>query len=302
MPKLERDKIAKGIDKITLNDMSVEYDLKSILLDNRDGAEREFACYLIQSYLRRRLESFEDKPDRRVQERVLTESKWFALNQLTTELPSLIDRTNLYMLMEADQTGWYRQMEYQDLTDLMYSMIDDLDPQSSESYDWKFVVEKLVPAARAFGIKPELLGNATHQISKLRLSVPAARVVLERHTAGDITDAQAREDLKWIVGSVADPRISVTKLRPELEHYRGIRQDADVNVKGHIYLTGNESAVMMIQIDTRLQLRVIEQRLRKRVDFTTADYKEFAERALALLNLKEVELWQEADDIPLEDG
>lgn len=290
---IEREKIAQGIDKITLNDIKLkEYDLEKILMEGYEGAERDFACYLIQRYYNKRLESWEGEPTRAHEERILVESKWWTLNNLNTQLPSLIERTNLYMLIEADQTGWYRQMEYSDLQDLLSSMMDDTDPQSSERYDWQFIVEKLVPAARSFGIEPSKLANAAHQVSKIRASVPVARSILEKHKNGELTDKQARNDLKWVIENIANPAITLPKLKPELDKYRGIVPDSEVSIEGHIYMTGDQSAVILISLKSQLELRIVEQRLKKRVDFKVADYKQFAQKALELLQLKEDEIWQ----------
>jgi len=295
--KITRSKVAKGIDKITLNEIKLTYDLEKILLDTYEGAEHDFACYLVKKHYDRRMNSF-DEPvtDRRLQDRVLTEAKWFAMNLLATDLPALIDRTQLYMLIEADQTGWYRKMEYKDIEELILSMIDDVNQSGSEAYDWRFIVEKLVPAARSFGITPEVLGNATHQIKKLRDSIPAARLLLKRHENGDLTDAAARKDLKWIVENVANPKIQSSQLKPELDRYRGIIPDSEVNVQGHIYMTGEQSAILMIPVSNQLELRVIQQRLQKRVSLSVADYKAFAEEAIRLLDIKEDELWERTEN------
>lgn len=282
-----KDSIAEGVQHITLQDMHLEYDLDEILIDHEEGAERELACYIVQQYYERRLDDFESKPtDNRLKDRVLTEAKWHAIDLITNDLPPLVERSKLYMLMEADETGWYRKMEYKDLTELMMSMLDETDAASEKS-DWSFIVEKMVPAARAFGIDPTVFGNASHQIGKLRGSVPTARVILERHESGDLSDEEAREDLHWLIENVADPQVSKSKLKPELDRYRGIIPDSEVEVKGHIYMTGDESAVLLIPVSNRKELRVIEQRLKKRVDFSVADYKQFAETALELLDIKE---------------
>ena len=289
--KMERQKVAAGIDNITLNDLKVDYDLEKILLEGYEGAERDLACFLIKKHYDRRITSFNSEiTDRNLQDRVLVESKWFTLDLLTTNLPALIDRTHLYMLMDADQTGWYRKMEYKDLEELIYSMIDDVDEKGSEAYDWRFIVEKLVPAARSFGIKPEMLGNATHQIRKLRQAIPTARLILKRHESGELTDAKARKDLKWVVESLADPKITSFQMKPELDKYRGVISDIEVNIKGFTYITGDDTALMLIETKSRLELGIIQQRLRKRVDFTVADYKEFAKMALKLLGIEEDEL------------
>ena len=118
--KIERQKVAAGIDNITLNDLKVDYDLEKILLESYEGAERDLACFLIKKHYDRRVASFDSEiTDRNLQDRVLVESKWFTLDLLTTNLPALIDRTHLYMLIDADQTGWYRKMEYKDLEELI---------------------------------------------------------------------------------------------------------------------------------------------------------------------------------------
>lgn len=288
---IKRQRVADGIENITLNDIKVEYDIEKILLEGYKGAERDLACFLIKKHYEKRIAGFKSKiTDRNIQDRVLIESKWFTLDLLTTNLPALIDRTHLYMLIEADQTGWYRKMEYKDLEELIYSMIEDVDQSGSEAYDWRFIVEKLVPAARAFGIKPEMLGNATHQIRKLRQAIPTARLILKRHEAGDLTDAKARKDLKWVVEQLADPKITSFQMKPELDKYRGVVPDSEVEIKGYVYLTGDDTSLMLIEVKSKLEMSIIEQRLRKRVNFQTADYKEFAQMALELLNIKEDEL------------
>jgi hypothetical protein len=288
---VQRDKIASGVEQITLGDMNKKYNLEKILLEAGTGAEYLLACWLTQKHFKRRIKSFKTKvTDNRLLDRVLVESKWYTISLLTTKLPDLIDRAHLFMLMEADQTGWYRKMEYKDLEELLSSILDDTEEQSSESYDWRFIVEKMAPAARSFGIKPEKFGNATHQIKKLRQSVPAARLILKLHETGEITEAKARKDLKWVIESVADPEISHTQLKPELDKYRGILPDIEVKIKGNIYLTGNDSAVLLISVKDQVELRIIEQRLNKRVDFVVSDYKDFAETALALLDIKEKSL------------
>lgn len=291
---IERAKVAQGIDKITLNDIKyAEYDLERILLEEYEGAERDFACFLIQRYFNKRIAEWESRLTPQLEQRILIESKWFTLNNLNTQLPMLIERTNLYMLIEADQTGWYRQLEYDDLQDLLSSMMDDTDPKSSERYDWQFIVEKLVPAARAFGIDPSKMANAAHQVAKIRACVPVARTILEKHDNGELSNKQARADLKWVIENIADPTVKLPALKPELDRYRGIVPDSEVAIEGHIYMTGDRSAVMMITLNSPLELRVVEQRLKKRVNFKLADYKQYAEKALQLLQLKENETWEE---------
>lgn len=286
--KIESERIKEGIKAITLYDMEREYDPEKLILGEKEGVERDLACWLVKTYYTRRLEEHNTTiTDNRLLDRVLSEAKWYTINHVTNELPKLIERTKLYLLMEAEETAWYRKMEYKDIAELMMSMANDEDTSRSEMFDLQFIAEKMVPAAKAFGIDPTKFGNASHQLSKLRQSLPAARLVLKKHENGEISDEKARDDLQWIISEIADQEVSQNDLQPKLDRYRGITPEEDLEIKGHIYMTGDDTAVVMIETNSRKELRVVEQRLKNRVDLSIADYKAFAEQAAELLTLKE---------------
>lgn len=266
--------IQSEVSALTLRHMDMKIDIENLLLDDYDTAHIDLAILLTQGYYKRTIKLLgDDAGKKQLNNRALYTAKWFAINRLTTQFKGLIDRTTLFMLADAEESGWYRTdwFGYDDLLGLLSSIADATEEKASEYYDWNFIVGNLLPACQGFGIAPEQLMSASCNIKKLRGIVPAARELLDKNGNGTITDKKAREDIQWMLELASDIDVSYTVMRESIDTYRGKEINRIDPVAGERYILPQGKTLFVIEASSPVEERTIERALVNRVDFKTED-------------------------------
>lgn len=266
--------LRKQIENLELKHMEFEVDKDRLLLDDYPEAHIHLSIAITQGFYERIKEDLPSEDFKHL-ERALAHAKWFAINRLATEMGDLIDRSVVYMLSEAEETGWYRKSEwlgYNDLSDFLGSFVEQAEEESSKWYDWKFIVEQLLPAANKFGISPGDIMSASYQIKKIRGMVTTARRLLAQHEANRISDKKAEAGLAWMIDMVRDTRVSYKQMKDKLNRYEGkVITGRPDPIQGYKFMTPDNRIFYAIRVETRIQERMVEMALKNRVKFPLTD-------------------------------
>lgn len=265
--------VKSHVAELTLMDMKAKINTTHVLLDDYPHVHMDLSVRIVQGYYNRIVKDLgEDAEDVRLLQRALDHAKWFAINRLTTQFHDIIDRSTFYMLTEAEQTGWYRSdwFGHDDLQELLASIYDAAEEGSSSWYDWRFIVEQLVPACNRFGIPPGDLMSASCQIRKIRSMVKDARTILERHANKVITDEEAEAGLKFMLDLAKDPKISISKMREAVDRWQGRSIERPEPIEAHKFMIPGGNTWFVIETNSAIEETMVEQALRNRVDFKFA--------------------------------
>ena len=259
--------IVNAVHDLTLADMSKEIDIGKLMVKEYPGAERDLAIYLTQQYFN----EYDVKRDvRGVREQALSYAKYSTINRLMTELPDLIERSTTLMLSAAQESGWFRRLEYDNITELLASIYEEKKALgTNEWYDWRFLVERLVPMAKQMEIDVNTLISASVQHRKLRGVIPAARLCIEQYENDKIDSSKAAEDLHMLMETVADPALSTAQAQQVFDEYRGKSFGGNTPIEGETFVLPGKT-LMVISVDEK-QLSMVEQALRGRVEFAPRD-------------------------------
>lgn len=260
------NKIVSSLESITVAHMLLPIDINRLILNDYPNAERDLCIYLVQGYYKK----FEENAGRPLRssekERALIYAKYDATRRLTTELKGLIDRSTLYILVDAQTTGWHQAMEYDNIVELLSSILEGKEGLE-EAYDWKFIVEKLIPAACAAQIPVNVVVNASLNVKKLRGMVPAARELLSKQELEQITPEEAKETLHDWLTKTASPTVSYAEFHEELNGWRNKTARQKQVIQGYKFIMPDGKSMMVIPLDSDRDMTMIEQALKNRVEF-----------------------------------
>jgi hypothetical protein len=262
------------VDEVTLIDMAAKINTTHVLLDDYPQVHIDLSIKIVQGYYGRIIKDLGDDAARKEhKQRALDTAKWFAINRLTTQFHDIIDRSTFYMLTEAEQTGWYRSdwFGHDELKELLASIYDATEHGSSTWYDWRFIVEQLVPAAERFGIPPGDLMSASVQIRKIRSIVPDARNLLERHANDVVSDEEAEAGLRFMLDLAKDPKISNSLLREKIAKWQGRSFNRPDPINSHKFMIPSGHTWFIIETSSAVEESMIEQALRNRANFKLTD-------------------------------
>lgn len=272
--KPDIDKISKAMDFITMADMKKKINIQRIIMEDYDGSERDLALFLVQGFFNHMLSTSGGDMNRHGLEKSLAYSKWFATKRLSSEkdgLNGLIERGKMYLLNDAENTGWHHILEYDDVAELLASILEDKEGMT-EAYDWKFIVEQLVPAAEKAEISPDIVMGASLNVKKMRGIVPAARELLRKQENEEVELEEAEETLKGWLRKAVDPNVSYTGLREELDEWRGKANKAKEPIKGYRIMMPSGNWALFIETENDRDVSMIEQALKNRVDISITGF------------------------------
>lgn len=261
------EQILNSVRHIKLGMMEAQVDVNRLLTEDYPGAEYDLALVLVQNYYKP-LATKIDTVD--MKERALSYAKWHATKRLTQELPGLVERSTMLILQEAQETGWYYDLEYETLEEVLASIYEDKQGMD-EAYDWKFILDKLVPVAESAGIPAGMLAEASLQVKKLRGIVPAARELFHRMENDVITTTEAQETLHIWLEQVVDKTISYSTLKETTDVWRGRSVGRKKEVDGFKLMMPDGHWWAVIPTNGDGELAMLEQALRNRVRFDIRD-------------------------------
>lgn len=268
MPReVDLNKAIEKLQFITLTDLNQEINIGRILLDDYDGIERDLCLFLIQGYFNEILKDTGEM-NRHGREKAFAYAKWYATRRLSSEkegLTGVIERGKLYMLNDAEKTGWHHALEYDDVAELLASILEGKEG-SDEAYDWKFIVEQLMPAAEHADIPADMIMKASLNVRKIRGMVPAARELLRRQEAEDIDSQEAEDTLKDWLKKAIDPNVTSTGFREELNEWRGLSIKRQEPLIGYQIIMPDGKEMICIETENGRDSAMIEQALRNRVE------------------------------------
>ena len=271
MPVIKSDiqKQIKNLSWITLDDVeNTQIDTGRLLVSDFDNAERYLCIYLVQQYYNQILTDNNGVLNRAGKIKALAFAKFTATRRLASEtdgLIGLVERAKLYLLNDAQETGWHHALEYDDVAELLSAIVEGKEGMT-EAYDWKFIVEQLIPAAEKAGIPSGVLAAASENVKKMRGIVPAARELLRRTESKEIPLQEAGEQLGDWLNKVVNPNVTYAGLREDLDKWRGLSTNRDEPFKGYKIMMPNGHFLIAIETSNDKEVAIIEQALKNRVD------------------------------------
>jgi len=240
--------IADEISNITIHNMKESYDMVGILAKaNEPGQELQFALALVQYFYNQT--SIGPNEHRQYRERALYTAKWQATKVLVSgDIQQLVERTTVYMLDDAKVTGWHVYMEYETLQELLASMVEGANEHGSIHNDIMFVADTLVPIAKRLKIPVEKLVSASHQMMKLRRSVPPCRRIIDDLEGGRIDADTAAEQLDTILSQVADTKITGIAFGEFVDKWTGKHTNKPDPFPGSVYIMPGNATWMVVEL------------------------------------------------------
>jgi hypothetical protein len=259
-------------------------DIQRILVEDGPTAHIDFVVYLVQAQYQRYIKSIQkvDGPDvpREMMNRALIYSKWRTLEWLLQEGQGLIERSTAWLLDEATRVGWFHSdyFGWKDLEEMLATAVNAQEEGSSAYYDWLVFTNKIVPAAKKFDVDPGMLMSSATQIKKMRHQLLHAYNELEQKMKiGQITPEEGQEIFKWMMGLAADPKISNSRMKEELDAWRGIIYNQPPVMDGYVVIMPDGGEIRIIKTPEPVFGRVIDNALRNKVNLTTVGMKTLIE-------------------------
>lgn len=276
------DKIKESMEFIGLADMQIPIDANKILIDDYEGVERDLCILLVQGYFKSILSDKGNDLNKYGQIRALNYAKWYATRRLSSEsggLSGLVERSKLFMLNDAEKTGWHHDLEYNDVSELLASILEGKEG-SAEAYDWKFIVEQLLPAAEHAGIPANDIMRASVNVRKIRWLVPPARELIRRQEEENMPLEEAEETLKDWIGKVVDDNVTSPAFREELNRWRGLIMNKKEPLRGYKIMQPNGKFMICIPTESDREVAMIEQALKNRVDISITGFDWLQEKVI----------------------
>ena len=266
-PNIDVNDLVEKMDFISLVDMETYVPIDKMLLVDYEGAAKDLCIFLVQGNFKHIIYEAGGKMDTRGKEQALIMAKWQATKRLTTDegLKGLIEKGILYILEDAQKTGWHNALEYDNIAELLASMLEGKEGKD-EAYDWKFIIEQLMPAAERAEIAPKDIWAASRSIKKIRGIVPAARELLDKQSRDEIDPKEAEATLKGWIAKTVDENVTYEGLREELDEWRGKSVRRGVPLIGYKIMMPEGYFMLAIPTETDRDVAIIEQALRNRVD------------------------------------
>lgn len=283
--KVDLDKAIENLQFITITDLNREVNIGRILLDDYDGIERDLCLFLVQGFFNEIIKDTGEM-NRHGTEKALAYAKWYATRRLSSEkegLSGVIERSKLYMLNDAERTGWHHALEYDDVAELLASILEGKEG-SDEAYDWKFIVEQLMPAAEHADIPADMIMRASLNVRKIRGMVPAARELLKRQQNDELGMEEAENTLKGWLQKAVDQNVSSAGFKEELNEWRGLSVNRKEPIAGYRIIQPNGKPILCIELDDDGQATMIEQALRNRVNIQNTGWDWLQAKVLSQTN------------------
>lgn len=285
---LTNDELIQEVRQIGMEHMDLDIDIRDALLDGEPGAEKRLAIYLVQGYYNRYKEKLgTDTKKQDYLNHALTLSKFNMIQVLTKDLHGLIDRATIFAMNDATETGWFHDLEFSSLTDMLAAIYDGTEEDTSAYYDWKFISEHMVPIAQKLGVDIDKLTGASLQTKKIRGAVPTARMILEKLKTETIDETRAAEEFDWMFGEIANPNVSYIEMKDKLDNFRGISAKIKTPLRGEIFVVPN-GTWMLVKTNEVKEVAMIQQALKNRVDFSITDIAILFEEINKMLKIGKV--------------
>jgi hypothetical protein len=236
------------------------------LTETYPGADRELALGVVQGFYRK----FElpEGTSLSVCRMALSRAKFMAIQRLEDGLPALVEAATVYLMDEAERTGWYHDLEYDNLQELFAGMADAAEEGTGAWYDYHNIVKNILPAARKAEIDPHDLLLGSTQVRKLRGSVTLFNTLTEMMRNERITTTEGEETLREIVKDVADTSLSYPEMKEKWDTWRGKKIERPEPLPGFwIYLPGGGAWGIVITQGKSKEMAVVENGLRNLVNF-----------------------------------
>jgi len=235
MTKDEIEAIAK---EITSEHMQIEVNIDRLM--SSDYPERAMDFYLlgVQKFYKKYMEALGKDANKEMKQRALDYSKRDTIQQLFTHWDGVIDAAKIMSMQEAESSGWYRKdwFSYKDVQELLMSFMTDEDTSISEMFDWKNIVEKVLPMAQSFGVPPAELVKASSQRKKFRCAIPAFNFILNELEKGVITSEYAEKSFKTFLTAVGNPKVTVSEIELAQKKFRRVIVQPPEVIDAFLYL------------------------------------------------------------------
>lgn len=258
-------------------------------IEEYPGAEKDFSSWLEDQFLNSKFKAEYSKAldrktgeilDQELLERIRAQAKFETL-QRTLQFKSIVERSQLWQLYQANSQGWFRLLppEFDTIEELLSSMIEGVEEGTSEYYDMSFLVKHVIPMLAKSGMTVEDVLGIAINTSKARAAVPLLRQIVRENIPEEIDKLPEKERaqleiqtvtlMKQVVDRVIDSTVPVREFKKELRELRGIQFEVPEQIVAKKYLLNNR-LVYIIPTDTNGQHRAVEIALRSIV-------KEFSE-------------------------
>ena len=193
--------------------------------DDYKGSEEDFTTWLREVARETRFKDMLKMVgnDRKAIPRAEAEIE-FWITSRTKKAKSTIERAFIYQLYQANSSGWYHNLpgEVDSIEEYLALHFDEMEDQTSEFYDYRFIIEHMMPILKQAGAKPEEIWGLSIATSKARASVPPVRQLLKENgdKDGNVPQHIAQEVLR-IAKKVSDPGLSVNAFKQDMDEVRG---------------------------------------------------------------------------------
>jgi len=189
-----------------------------------------------------------------VKERATAEAMRMALEQ-TNYLVSMTEGAFAYQVHMAERYKWYSYWEAENVVDMLSQILDHED-QRTKIYDLKNWIS-LIPTLEKMGVTQDELFGVPLYFEKARNSLPAIKQIL-----GQEGKDRAEEQLHSILKDIADPKISVEKIR-DTNFQRMIKLSPRRDVplaNAKVFMIGETDLILIEAV--RFQTTAIEYKLK----------------------------------------
>jgi len=149
----------------------------------------------------------------------------FWVSTRTRKTKDVADRAFILQLYEANQNGWYHHLpgELDTLDEYLSMFFDEMTEGTTIWYDYRFLIQTVMPVLKQAGAKPEDIIGISHATSKARAAVPAMKHIMNAYAGDDgIVPPQAAQEVLEIAREISNPEVTVSKFKDDMKARRGI--------------------------------------------------------------------------------
>lgn len=263
------EEAASIVKEITLGHMLLSVDIDKIFTEEYPERSHDFLLYSVQRFYLKYLALLQKengKISSSLQKAALSYARKSTMISVFTQWDAIVKGAQTIAVNEAEQSGWYRDFEYDDIAELLSSFMDDEDISHTMVLNWKNAAEVVLPLAKRFDVPIEKFVSSTLQRKKFITALPAFNYVHMGLKTGMLDPVQAEAMFEQVISDCANQQISTREMQRRQQVMRGIAISAPPRVDALVYDMPYADKPLWIVIPaTEQELSGIEQLLATRV-------------------------------------
>jgi len=247
------DGFIESVEALSLADMQIKVDLPKVLRTPGPGRYKALALAYVQAYYWQMADLLGKEAHHSYYRQALVKAQFMVVRDAPTLIKD-IEAGLIWLLDGANREGWFTELEYDDIEDMMVNAWEASDERTSTWRDYRTIVQIILPEAEKMGIPVPTLLNASQQIKKLRRSIPEIRDVIYGSESSDTKRAR----MQYILEKAADPKITSGEFEKSMEQFQRRTYKAPEPINSWAFMLPGGKIWFVIPAEDQIEARAIQ--------------------------------------------